>query len=132
MMITITGILVADQWSGDGTVAGLALLTDDEDKYLIRPKELGEDFASLLRKKIEISGAITAGGDEKVLRVVDHHLLPPLGFSDSDPVGNTQNSPSITGINEPAVPFTTGRVLSSGCIRSDTGGRGAECHRYRI
>jgi hypothetical protein len=75
--ITVTGVLVADQWEPDGNIAGLALLTDDESKYLINPGEFGEDFNAVLRKKIEIRGVLTTKGQERRIRVLDYRLVVP-------------------------------------------------------
>lgn len=75
--ITVTGVLVADQWEPDGNVAGLALLTDDENKYLISPGDFGEDFKTVLRKKIEIRGMMTTKAQERRIRVLDYRLIVP-------------------------------------------------------
>ncbi|MDU9047621.1 MAG: hypothetical protein Q3M30_02145 [Candidatus Electrothrix sp. Rat3] len=75
--ITVTGVLVADQWEADGNIADLALLTDDEEKYLISPGEFGEDFNAVLRKKIEIQGVLTTGDQERRIRVLDYRPVVP-------------------------------------------------------
>ena len=75
--ITVTGVLVADQWEPDGRIAGLALLTDDESKYLISPEEFGEDFNGVLRKKIEIRGVLTSTAQERRIHVCDYRLVAP-------------------------------------------------------
>ena len=76
--ITVTGVLVADQWEPDGNIADLALLTDDEDKYLIRPGDFGEDFKAVLRKKIKIRGVLTTKAQEKRIRVLDYRPVVPI------------------------------------------------------
>ena len=75
--ITITGVLVADQWEADGNIADLALLTDDESKYLIRPAEFGEDVTTVLRKQIEIRGVLMIKARERRIRVLDYRLILP-------------------------------------------------------
>ena len=78
--ITVTGVLVADQWEPDGRIAGLALLTDDERKYLISPGDFGadgEDFESVLRKKIEVSAVLIAEPQERRLRVLKYSPVNP-------------------------------------------------------
>ncbi|WLE97282.1 MAG: hypothetical protein QTN59_00310 [Candidatus Electrothrix communis] len=75
--ITVTGVLVADQWEPDGNIAALALLTDDEGKYLISPGDFSEDFNAVLRKKIEIRGVLTTKVQEKRIRVLDYRPVVP-------------------------------------------------------
>ncbi|RWX50358.1 hypothetical protein VU01_13332 [Candidatus Electrothrix marina] len=75
--ITVTGVLVADQWEPDGNIADLALLTDDEEKYLLSPGEFGEDFKAVLRKKIKIRGVLTTKAQEKRIRVLDYRPVVP-------------------------------------------------------
>lgn len=76
--ITVTGVLVADQWETDGSIAGLALLTDDESQYLISPEEFGEDLNAVLRKKIEIRGVLTTRAQERRIRVLDYRPAVPI------------------------------------------------------
>ena len=75
--ITVTGVLVADQWESDGNIAELALLINDESKYLISPGEFGEDFQAVLRKKIEIRGVLTTSTRERRIRVLDYRPVVP-------------------------------------------------------
>lgn len=76
--ITVTGVLVADQWEPDGNIADLALLTDNERQYLISPEEFGEDFNAVLRKKIAIRGVLTTGNQERRIRVLDYRPVVPI------------------------------------------------------
>ncbi|MCI5120417.1 MAG: hypothetical protein D3908_04325 [Candidatus Electrothrix sp. AUS4] len=76
--ITVTGVLIADQWEPDGRIAGLALLTDDESKYLINPEEFGEDFNAVLRKKVEIRGVLTGTIQERRIHIFDYRLAVPI------------------------------------------------------
>ncbi|MGB5684245.1 MAG: hypothetical protein WBM35_00420 [Candidatus Electrothrix sp.] len=75
--ITVAGVLVADQWESDGNIADLALLTDDEGKYLINPGDFGDDFNAVLRKKIEIRGVLTIGDQDRRIRVLDYRPVVP-------------------------------------------------------
>jgi hypothetical protein len=75
--ITVTGVLVADQWESDGNIAELALLTDDESQYLISPAEFGEDLNAVLRKKIEVRGVLTTGARKRIIRVLDYRPAVP-------------------------------------------------------
>ncbi|MCI5158424.1 MAG: hypothetical protein D3906_08275 [Candidatus Electrothrix sp. AUS1_2] len=75
--ITITGVLVAEQWEADGNITELALLTDDESKYLISPEEFGENYNVVLRKTIEVSAVLTAESQERRIRVLDYRPVIP-------------------------------------------------------
>lgn len=74
--ITLTGVLVADQWEADGNIAGLALLADDESKYLISPEDFGDDFKPVLRKKITVKGIVLTESHEKRIRVLNFNYTP--------------------------------------------------------
>ena len=79
--ITVTGVLVADQWEPDGSIAGLALLTDDESKYLISPREFGDNFNLVLRKKIKVSGVLITEARERRIRVLNYSpVIQAIGW----------------------------------------------------
>lgn len=70
-LIQVTGVLVPDQWEEDGEISGLALLTNDESKYVINCSDLENDIMPLLRKKIEISGLLKSKAREKTILVTE-------------------------------------------------------------
>lgn len=67
--ILLTGLLIADQWDTEGNVTGFALLTDDEEKYVLNVSGCSEDFCMQLRKKITIKGMLDHLKREKVIHV---------------------------------------------------------------
>ncbi len=68
---TLTGILIADQWEANGTVTGCALLTDDEEKYIVRLDDRLHEMLLLLRRKITVNGTLQDENREKILHVID-------------------------------------------------------------
>ena len=74
--VSVTGVLVADQWDPDGIITELALLTDDEGKYVICPDDIGENIATILRKKIQVNGLLNTNGREQKISVIDYHPVP--------------------------------------------------------
>lgn len=75
--ITITGVLVAEQWETDGNITELALLTDDESKYLISPEEFGENYNAVLRKIIKVSAVLITESQERRIRVLRYSPVSP-------------------------------------------------------
>lgn len=58
MPITITGLLVPDKWDEQGAITGLALLTGDEGKYLIKPDDNLAPLLPVLRRTIALQGTV--------------------------------------------------------------------------
>ena len=73
--ITITGVLVPDNWLENGEISGLALLTNDENKYTIHPSDIKEELMPMLRHKIEISGLSMPDTEPKTIMVTGFRLL---------------------------------------------------------
>lgn len=68
---TLVGVLVADKWEANGKISGLALLTDDERKYLIHPEDVAQDIMSMLRRKIKVTGLLKNKAHKKIICVTD-------------------------------------------------------------
>lgn len=75
MPITITGLLVPDKWDEHGAITGLALLTGDEEKYLIKPDDNLEPLLAVLRRTIELQGTVK---EEKGKRLFFYHSAPSV------------------------------------------------------
>ena len=56
--IILTGLLVPDKWDAQGAITGLALLTCNEEKYLIMPDDNLEPLLPVLRRTIELQGTV--------------------------------------------------------------------------
>ena len=63
---TITGLLVPDKWDAHGVITGLALLTGDEEKYLIMPDDNLAPLLPVLRRTIELQGTVKLEKGEKL------------------------------------------------------------------
>lgn len=64
--LRVRGLLVPDSWDEHGAITGLALLTGDEEKYLIRPAESLALLLPALRQTIELEGILTVEKGEKL------------------------------------------------------------------
>lgn len=72
--ITLAGVLVPDQWKGNGDVSGFALLTNDESKYVLSCNDRVRDLIPLLRQQIEVSGFLKSEAQEKTIHVTCFRL----------------------------------------------------------
>ncbi len=79
-MITLAGVLVPDQWKGNGEISGLALCTNDEQKYILRAQDREEALMLMLRQNIEISGFLQEGTEGKTILVT---RFAPISGKDS-------------------------------------------------
>ena len=73
---TLAGILVPDQWTGNGEISGFALCTDDEQKYALNLSTGKDSLMVMLRQTIEVSGIVTDATGKKSISVTDFRLLP--------------------------------------------------------
>ena len=73
--VTLTGVLVPDQWADDGEITGFALCTDDERKYPLSCSSKKNNLTLMLHKSIKVSGTITGNGEGEGIIVTD---LQPL------------------------------------------------------
>lgn len=72
--VTIQGLLVPDRWDEEGVITGVALLTGDEEKYLVKPDSNLESLLPLLRSTVELVGTVQLRQGEKILFC----QMPPL------------------------------------------------------
>lgn len=75
MPITITGLLVPDKWDEQGAITGLALLTGDEGKYLIKPDDNLAPLLPVLRQTVELQGTVKM---EKGKKLFFYHSVPAV------------------------------------------------------
>lgn len=74
--ITLTGVLVPDNWLENGEISGLALLTNDEKKYTIHYSDIEEELMPMLRHNIEISGLSMPETEPKTIIVTGFRAIP--------------------------------------------------------
>ncbi|PLX50564.1 MAG: hypothetical protein C0613_03695 [Desulfobulbaceae bacterium] len=75
--VTIQGLLVPDRWDAEGVITGVALLTGDEEKYLVQPDSGLESLLPLLRSRVELVGTVQLRQGEKIFFA----RTPPLLLS---------------------------------------------------
>lgn len=76
--IILRGIILPDKWDDTGSIINFALMTDDEDRYLIEYVDHQENvLISFLRKKVEVSGIEKS--TEKDEKVITLFTISPIG-----------------------------------------------------
>ncbi len=80
--VTIAGVLVPDQWENDGQISGLALLSNDEKKYLLNYSTLDNDLMPMLRQEVEVHGLLDCNSKEATILVT---CFRPVSLSKSIP-----------------------------------------------
>ena len=73
--VTLTGVLVPDQWAEDGEITGFAISTDDERKYPLHCSSKKNNLPLMLHKNIKVSGTITGNAKRESILVT---TLQPL------------------------------------------------------
>lgn len=73
---TLTGILVADQWTEDGEISGFALCTDDEQKYVLNCTVDKKSLQEMLHRIIEVNGVVTGDAGERSIIATYCRLMP--------------------------------------------------------
>ncbi len=66
--ITLTGIVVADQWSNTGAVLSYAFQADDEKKYVVMPTDIA-DLEVWTRKRVEVRGILHSNGQIEIFHI---------------------------------------------------------------
>lgn len=67
--VTLTGVLVPDQWAENGEITGFALCTDDERKYSLRCSSKKNNLVLMLHQSIKVSGTITGNAEGESIMV---------------------------------------------------------------
>lgn len=68
-LITIRGIFVPESWDDEGNVTGLAILTSDEDKYVVKKDKNFDELLVFLRKEMEVDGKLRVLKSGKTISV---------------------------------------------------------------
>lgn len=74
-MIFIRGIIIPVTWDDEGNVSGLGIETFDEDFYLIEPLHCLNQLKPLLRRQVELSGALNRVAGKKAISVQGFRIL---------------------------------------------------------
>lgn len=75
--IELQGILVTNDFDSTGNPIRFALLTDDENKYILEPGHKNPDllFGKYNRKKVGISGVVYCDGNKNIVGVNEIKIL---------------------------------------------------------
>ena len=62
----ISGIILANQWDGNGNVIGVSIYTDREEIYIVARNQKMQELISLVQTRVSVEGKIKQGADGKV------------------------------------------------------------------
>lgn len=73
---TLRGLVTPAQWDADGKLTAVAIMTNEEEEYLIESDEFGALLMDLQRSLVEVYGSISiVARDEKHIRVKKFRVL---------------------------------------------------------
>ena len=74
---TLLGIIIVNDFDSRGKPVRFALLTDDENKYILEPGKKNRDisFIKYNRKKVQINGYIRYDGKRNILTVDEIKIM---------------------------------------------------------
>ena len=67
--ITIRGIVIPVAWNKEGDVISVAIVTYNEEKYLVENNVKGQQLFSLLRKRVVIDGGLVIRDKIKAIEI---------------------------------------------------------------
>ncbi|MBC8316813.1 MAG: hypothetical protein H8E41_02840 [Desulfobulbaceae bacterium] len=75
--IELQGILVVNDFDTDGNPIRFALLTDDENRYILEPGQKNTDilFGEYNRERVTISGEMRFDGNKNIIDVQEIQIL---------------------------------------------------------
>ena len=68
-LITTRGILVPVDWDTEGTATKAAILTDNENEYLICDKKKVNELVGVMRQIVEVRGVVREEAGQKMITV---------------------------------------------------------------
>ena len=68
-LITIRGILIPVDWDTEGTATKAAILTENENEYLIYDKKKVHELVGLMRQIIEVKGVVREEAGQRMITV---------------------------------------------------------------
>ena len=80
--MTITGYVAGNDWDIDDNVAGISIITDD-DEYIVDLKGMGEELIDLLDEEVEATGVVRKYKDgSQRITIIDYEVLSEDSFGD--------------------------------------------------
>ena len=65
----INGIIVPSEWNEKGEIQNIAIVTFDEDTFLIADNDKAKALMNYLRKTVTLSGKVSMNGAQKEIRI---------------------------------------------------------------
>lgn len=65
----INGIIVPSEWDEKGEIQNIAIVTFDEDTFLIADNNKARILMNSLRKTVTLSGKVSMNGTQKEIRI---------------------------------------------------------------
>lgn len=65
----INGIIVPSEWNEKGEIQNIAIVTFDEDTFLIADNNKARILMNSLRKTVTLSGKVSMNGTQKEIRI---------------------------------------------------------------
>jgi hypothetical protein len=67
--VNIKGILIPVDWDDKGNVIKAAILTANEEEYIVEENEKGKKLLGLMRQMVEIKGVVREEAGRKIITV---------------------------------------------------------------
>jgi hypothetical protein len=67
--VSIKGILIPVDWDDKGNVIKAAILTANEDEYIVEENEKGKKMLGLMQQVVEIKGVVREEAGHKIITV---------------------------------------------------------------
>lgn len=74
LQTSIRGIIIPAEWDKDGKIISTAIVTFNEDRFLILNNRFSRTLVNHLRKTVTITGNVTIHGFLKVVNVNQVHI----------------------------------------------------------
>jgi hypothetical protein len=71
--VSIKGILIPVDWDDKGNVIKAAILTANEDEYIVEENEKGKKMLSLMRRVVKVGGVVREEAGNKLIKVEKFH-----------------------------------------------------------
>ena len=72
--MVIKGIIIPSDWNQEGKVIQVAVVTYDEDCYLVTDNKPGQLLADHLRTRVIVQGRVTTKDNLKTIEVIDFSI----------------------------------------------------------
>ena len=74
-LTTVRGIVIAVDWDKEGNAIAVAILSPNEQEYVIEQDKKGKELISLIRQEIEVSSVVrSVRKDSKTITVKSYRL----------------------------------------------------------